>query len=86
MNNFLFYSGEDGTTKIHVLFGDEDIWLTQKFMAEVFDVSVPTINEHFKNIFQSNELEQISVIRKFPITASDGDIKITSQLPNEKKH
>ncbi|WP_239649624.1 virulence RhuM family protein [Methylocucumis oryzae] len=41
-------------------------------MAELFDVSVPTINEHLQNIFKTNELEEFSVIRKFRITASDG--------------
>lgn len=41
-------------------------------MAELFDVTIPTINEHLKNIFNSDELQQEAVIRKFRITASDG--------------
>ena len=44
----------------------------QKLIAELFSVSVPTINEHLKNIFESNELQKDSVIRKFLTTASDG--------------
>ena len=48
------------------------IWLTQKLISELFSVSVPTINEHLKNIFKSNELQKDSVIRKFLTTALDG--------------
>lgn len=51
---------------------DENIWLTQKMMAILYDVSVPTINEHIKKIFSDSKLEDKSVIRKFRITAADG--------------
>lgn len=62
--------GED--QKISVRIEDENVWLTQKLIAELFDVSVPTVNEHLKNILDSKELDEISVIRKFLITAADG--------------
>ena len=58
--------------KIRVRIKDENVWLTQKLIAELFDVSVPTVNEHLKNILESKELNEISVIRKFLITADDG--------------
>jgi hypothetical protein len=58
--------------KISVRIEDENVWLTQKLIAELFDVSVPTVNEHLKNIFESDELEENSVIRNFRITATDG--------------
>jgi len=48
------------------------MWLTQKTMAELFGVHVMTINRHLKNIFESNELNENSVIIKSIITASDG--------------
>ncbi len=48
------------------------VWLTQKLMVELFDVSILTINEHLKNIFETVELKEDSVIRKFLITATDG--------------
>ena len=51
---------------------DGTLWLTQKMMANLFDVSVPTINEHLKNVFSEGELDEPSVIRNFRITASDG--------------
>ncbi len=51
---------------------DENIWLTQKMMAALYNVEVPTINYHIKKIFRDSELQQDSVIRKFLITAEDG--------------
>ena len=58
--------------KIRVRIEDENVWLTQKLIAELFDVDVRTVNEHLKNIFLEEELDEISVIRKFRITADDG--------------
>ncbi|CAL7961195.1 conserved hypothetical protein [Gammaproteobacteria bacterium] len=57
--------------KIRVRIEDENVWLTQKLIAELFDVSIPTVNEHLKNIFESGELDENSVIRNFRITAAD---------------
>ena len=71
-SQIIIYQTEDGQTKIDVQFQNEMVWLTQKLMAELFEVSVPTINEHLKNIFFTQELEEKTVIRKFRITASDG--------------
>jgi hypothetical protein len=68
----LLYSVPDGKVKIEVFFEDETFWLSQKKMAELFNVSVPTINEHLQNIFSTNELERNSVIRNFRIAAADG--------------
>jgi transcriptional regulator with XRE-family HTH domain len=69
---FLFYTSGGGALKIQVLLGDETVWASQKGMAEIFDVSLPTINEHLKNIFESKELDLSTVIRNFLITADDG--------------
>ena len=69
---FLIFTGQSGGQSIEARYEDETIWLTQKLMATLFDVSVPTINEHLKNILSSGELVQDSVIRKFRITAADG--------------
>ena len=62
----------DSEEAIEVRYQDENIWLTQKMMAELYGVSVPTINEHIKKIFDDKELSEDSVIRNFRITASDG--------------
>lgn len=69
---FLIFTKQAGENGIEVRFEDETIWLTQKMMAELFSVSVKTINEHLKNILDSKELDELSVIRKFRTTASDG--------------
>jgi|SRR3989339_563780 len=77
-SEFLLYTSSDGEIKIEVFFQEETVWLTQKKMAELFDVDVRTINEHLKNIFKSGELIEDSVIRNFRITASDGKKYVTN--------
>ena len=69
--NFILYTTPSGDVKLEVFLLDETLWLTQKMMAELFGVDVRTINEHLKNIFDSSELIEDAVIRKFRITASD---------------
>ncbi len=69
---FLIFTSQSGENTIDVRVEDENIWLTQKLIAKLFDVSVATINEHLKNIFKDDELDEKSVIRKFLITANDG--------------
>jgi len=68
----LLYSVPEEKATIEVYFEQETFWLSQKKMAELFNVTAPTINEHLQNIFNSNELEKSSVIRNFRITAADG--------------
>jgi hypothetical protein len=58
--------------RIEVLYEAETFWLNQKKIAELFGVDVRTVSEHLRNIFDSNELEQASVLRKFRTTAADG--------------
>lgn len=69
---FLIFTGQAGEQSIEARYEDETIWLSQKLIAELFSVSIPTINEHLTNIFDSGELDPDSVIRKFRITAADG--------------
>ena len=57
---------------VEIRYEDENIWLTQKLMAALYDVSVPTINYHIRKIFEDGELMEEAVIRKFLITADDG--------------
>jgi hypothetical protein len=64
----LLYQAADGNVKIDVRLEDETVWLTQNQMAELFQRSVSTINEHIKNIFEEGELELESVMRKFGIS------------------
>lgn len=69
---FLIFTTTNAHDTIEVKIADESVWLTQKLIAKLFDVSVANINEHLKNIFKTCELGENSVIRKFLITASDG--------------
>lgn len=66
-NQIAFYQSPDGSVNIEVLYAEENIWLSQKKMAELFDVQIPTINEHLKNIYASGELMEKATIRKFLI-------------------
>ena len=62
----------DSDESVEMRYEDENIWLTQKMMAVLYDVDVRTVNYHIKKIFEDNELQENSVIRKFRITATDG--------------
>ncbi|KKP92106.1 MAG: hypothetical protein A2445_01485 [Candidatus Jacksonbacteria bacterium RIFOXYC2_FULL_44_29] len=70
-SQIIIYQTGDGKTRVEVRFEHENVWLTQKLMAELFQTTVANINIHLKNIFQSGELNQDSVIKDFLITASD---------------
>ncbi len=62
----------DNSSNVEMRYEDENIWLTQKMMATLYDVDVRTINYHVKKIFSDSELDENSVIRNFRITAADG--------------
>ena len=69
---FLIFTQQAGESGIEVRYEDGSIWLTQKLMAELFDVDRRTIGEHIQNIYSSGELQEKAVSRKFRLTASDG--------------
>ncbi len=69
---FLIFTSQAKEQGIEVRYDDESLWLTQKMMAQLFEVGVPNVNEHLKNIFKSKELHEESVIRNYRITATDG--------------
>ena len=75
------YKTSEGIVTAEVYLSEDTIWATQKEIAKLFGVSIPTINEHLKNIFNDEELEKNSVIRKSLITASDGK-KYSTNLYN----
>ena len=68
----IYQSQNNKNISVEVLYNEEDFWLTQKSMAELFNVEVNTINYHLKEIFKAEELQEESVIRKIRITANDG--------------
>jgi len=79
-NNIILYKGDEGAATIEVLLKDDTMWSTQKTMAELFDVTAPTINEHLKNIFQTGELNEMSTIRNFLIVQKEGNREVTRKI------
>lgn len=71
---YLTYSAAMGGngSGVELRYEDENVWLTQRLMAELYGVSVPAINQHLKTIFADGELDENSVVKKFLITAADG--------------
>ena len=77
--NFLIYAVANEEVRIDVVVKDENIWLTQKGMAELFDVKIPSISKHLKNIFTEKELQEAVVISKMEITTAHGAIEHKTQ-------
>lgn len=71
-NNFIMYTTDDGQVKIEVRLEDENVWLIQKAMAELFNTTKQNISLHINNIFEENELKQDSVVKENLTTALDG--------------
>jgi hypothetical protein len=65
-------AGGDSEASVEMRYQDENIWLTQRMMAELYAVSIPAINQHLKRIFSDNELEEASVLKSYLSTAADG--------------
>lgn len=68
---FLLYTTPNGKVKVEIFLHNENIWLSQKLIASLFDCSVDNVSLHFKNIFESGELQENSVTEEFSITAND---------------
>ncbi len=71
-NNIIFYTTDDGQVNIEVRLEDENVWLTQNAMAELFDTTRNNITMHIKNIFEEGELDENSVSKESLLTAKDG--------------
>ena len=72
MKEVLLYKTDNEEVKVEILLLNENLWLTQTKMAELFDVQKAAISKHLKNIFESGELQESSVVSKMETTASDG--------------
>jgi hypothetical protein len=71
-NSIILYQDENGVTRVNVRFSDEDLWLTQLQIAEIYDTTKQNIGQHIRNILSDSELSEDSVVKKFFTTASDG--------------
>ena len=65
-------AGGESDASVEMRYEDENVWLTQKMMAALYNVSIPAINQHLKRIFSDNELDETSVVKSYLIAAADG--------------
>ncbi|MEK7818609.1 MAG: hypothetical protein AAB255_02315 [Bacteroidota bacterium] len=79
-NQIAFYQSPDGSVNIEVLFAEENIWLTQKKMAELFDCSTDNISLHLKNIYQEKEVDQKSTNEEFLLVQKKGAREVSRGL------
>ena len=70
----------DSTDSIEMRYEDENIWLTQKMMATLYDVSVAAINQHIKKVYDDSELEKDSTIKKYLIVQKEGDREVSREV------
>jgi len=78
--NILIYQTEEGNTKIDVRLENETVWMTQKAIAELYQKGVNTINEHIKNIYVEEELQESSTIRKNRIVQNEGKREVERKV------
>ena len=69
-------AGGDSDASVEMRYEDENIWLTQRMMAELYAVSIPAINQHLKRIFSDNELEEEATIKKYLIVQTEGNRQV----------
>jgi hypothetical protein len=79
-SQIIIYQSKSGQTKIEVRLQDETVWLTQKKMAELFQIGVNTINYHIKEIFKEGELTPDPTIRKFRIVQKEGQREVSRDV------
>jgi len=84
LTEFLLYTTPNGETKVEAFLYDENIWLTQKRMAELFGKGRSTITEHLQNIFNEGELQENLVSREFRQTTQHGAIEEKTQTESIK--
>lgn len=76
-SEFILYTTEDGKTRVECRFEAETIWLTQSFLADLYDRDVRTISEHLKNLYEEAELSEEATIRKFRIVRMEGEREVS---------
>lgn len=79
-SEIVLYQTEDGRTRIECRFENETLWLSQALIAELFQVSVPTVNEHLKGIYEDGEIEPGPTIRKFRIVRLEGKRDVAREI------
>lgn len=76
----ILYQTADGHTRVECRFHDETLWLSQALMAELFQVTVPTINEHLKALYSEGEVASEGTIRKFRMVRLEGQRRVAREI------
>ena len=79
-NNIIIYQDEDGITKVSVRFSDEDLWLTQNQIAEIYKTTQENISMHIKNIYKDGELQNNSTNKKFLLVQNEGNRQVKRNI------
>ncbi len=79
-NNIIIYQDENGITKVNVRFADEDVWLTQSQLAEIYDTTQQNISDHISNIYEAQELLEDSTHKKFLLVRQEGQRQVKRNL------
>lgn len=79
-NNIIIYQDDNGVTKINVRFTDEDVWLTQQQLAEIYDTTQENISMHISNIYKSYELEEERTYKKFLLVRQEGQRQVKRNI------
>ncbi len=79
-NNIIIYQDENEITKVFVRFQDEDLWLTQKQIAEIYDTTQQNIDQHIKNIYEDDELAVNSTYKKYLLVRTEGNRQVERNI------
>jgi hypothetical protein len=82
-SSLILYQTEDGRTRIECRFENATVWLTQKMMAELFEIGVNTVNHHLKEIYADGELQEAATVRKYRIVRAEGKREITREIEQD---
>lgn len=80
ISNFILYTTPNGDVQLDILLQDENLWLTQKSLAELFGVERSVITKHLKNIYDSGELDKVSTCAKFAQVQQEGNRTVRREL------
>ncbi len=79
-SGIILYQTEDGRTRIQCRFEEETIWLTQRLIAELYQIGVPTVNHHLKEIYAEGELEERATVRSYRIVQTEGVRRVAREI------
>ena len=79
-NNLIIYQDDNGVTKVNVRFADDDVWLTQQQLAEIYDTTQENVSIHISNIYRDKELDEIRTYKKFLLVRQEGQRQVKRNI------